>query len=305
MFARQDYPRRKQLDTVPDDEGDEPPEYDCEALPEPELPAEASARAEQQPLGEATPQRERGIQSQMDRDTPEKEPLVQPPATAERVARYHRTVDAISRALEEVEPLQEPRVLVALQGARHRAEKRVRGADEGGVATRALFQAAEAEAVAEASRETALQQSLAALRDERAELRVERARLEESRRVTKVSLSAAEDLAVLRNFSLADLGAGHPEGGTADQFQNRRVVLERMLLRGSQPTAQQRTDFTWFQRAWDEEGVRAHGADWAATFMAHCHDVLRRMASGRPDAVLSFMRDETQRVLGAMPVVRV
>ena len=63
--------------------------------------------------------------------------------------------------------------------------------------------------------------------------------------------------------------------------------------------------WVWFKDSWDEAMLSEHGAEWGCVFAEYIQGVLERLDKGTTDAFSRFVHDESKRVLGMTPALRV
>ncbi len=68
---------------------------------------------------------------------------------------------------------------------------------------------------------------------------------------------------------------------------------------------EQRSDWEYFTKTWDQNMAQALQYDWAEIFCEKVQGVLDELMAGNRGALSQFMHRETQRVLGSVPVLRV
>ena len=69
-------------------------------------------------------------------------------------------------------------------------------------------------------------------------------------------------------------------------------------------SADQKNDWQNFCVSWDQKMAEAHGEDWAELFAEIVQHVLNLLEGGNANALSEFMHNETVRVLGDIPVLR-
>ena len=139
------------------------------------------------------------------------------------------------------------------------------------------------------------QKSLQSLRDERESL--EQARLALHRAST-----IAETMSSLKSYETADLGQGHPRGGTAEHVRNRMHVLDRLKLRAAPLLPEQQNDWAWFKANWDRARLQRlpenRRDSWGSQFKDMVLEILDHIGQGRHDALSRWMSHQSREFLG-------
>ena len=108
----------------------------------------------------------------------------------------------------------------------------------------------------------------------------------------------------VKSFSPEMLGQGLSNGGGAKHRERRHAVLDRLLARGAELSAQQTNDWQWFKKEWDAQMATCHGKEWGSKFAGMVQHLLERLEGGHMSAVADFMYNETVRVLSLVPTLR-
>ena len=135
------------------------------------------------------------------------------------------------------------------------------------------------------------------------QMREEQETLHERRLAVQNASTVAESLTVLRSFETADLGHGHPRGGTADHIRNRMNVLDRVRARAAPLPIEQHNDWQWFKKRWDKTRLEllppAHRPVWAVTFKDIAVRLLNEISNGDYNALSRWMAEESRLHFGA------
>ena len=109
----------------------------------------------------------------------------------------------------------------------------------------------------------------------------------------------------VKSFAPEDLGQGLKNGGPKKCQDRRHEVLDRLAARGDGLTPQQKNDWKWFQKNWDAHMAAEYQDNWGNQFAGIAQNLSEQLESGNSSAVAEFMYNETRRVLGDIPVLRV
>ena len=89
------------------------------------------------------------------------------------------------------------------------------------------------------------------------------------------------------------------------QFQKaRQEVLNRVRSFADLPL-EQRNDWQYFVATWDSNMAEEHGEDWAGLFAEIVQNVINELEAGNRNALSEFMQQESERVLGHVPTLKV
>ena len=81
-------------------------------------------------------------------------------------------------------------------------------------------------------------------------------------------------------------------------------VLNRVRQLGPLSMEQQ-NDWDYFTTQWDKAMAECLEEDWPEMFCEHVQHILDELMAGNLQALPEFMHQETQRILGELPVLRV
>ena len=95
-------------------------------------------------------------------------------------------------------------------------------------------------------------------------------------------------------FTLDMLGGDDSKAKGAAGRKQRFEVLDRLSSQGAGLHPEQRNEFDWWKRQWDDAMVEEHKGKWAALFAGWMQNI---MNSSESNAFSAFMHDETNRVL--------
>ena len=226
---------------------------------------------------------------------------------AAEAQRIHERLEIMRRAASILAEMKDPAIDVTMARAMHREASRAKRhfqADPGVVT--ALEKRRKAEEGEDLRKRLAVQEEMMQVAETK-KIRVAAAKAKQELAKARKDLREASDAVAaenaLRTFSLADLGKGHRSGGTAEHRRNRKDILHRVAQRG-QFTAQQRNDWAWFAKEWDNAQAEEHGPERGEKFAGVMQALLNDLAEGATGAVGVFMANETRRVLSHLPVVR-
>ena len=104
-----------------------------------------------------------------------------------------------------------------------------------------------------------------------------------------------ETLQSMKRYTPIQLGDGSPAAGGAAARKNRFEVLDRLARLGIGLSAEQKNDWSWFKKEWDDEMVAQHGVSWESTFAAWMQEVLDKIQAESSDAMTQFVYNETLR----------
>ena len=223
------------------------------------------------------------------------------------VAEHAFRLSTMNVVLETLKPLGLDALVVQVQNALHQEERRARGrAQTNPKVASALMQEREMELADYARRYSevayAQRQNQQRVRTIR-QMREEQETLHQRRLDLQSASTVAESMTVLRSFETADLGHGHPGGGSADHIRNRMNVLDRVRARAAPLPPEQHNDWQWFRKRCDKTRVGllppAHRPVWAVTFKDIALRLLEKMENGDHNAVSRWMAEESRIHLGA------
>ena len=103
-------------------------------------------------------------------------------------------------------------------------------------------------------------------------------------------------------FSLDMLGHGKKGGGSTGHHKARLQVFQS-LRNSAELSPEQTSQCDFFKTQWDTKMAAIHGDGWGQLFAEIVQKVVDELVGGRRDALSVFMRNETRRVLGAVPAL--
>ena len=105
-------------------------------------------------------------------------------------------------------------------------------------------------------------------------------------------------------YSLDMLGHGKKQGGPESCRKARFEVMQR-VRNAAELSDEQSNDWEFFARSWDAQLAPALCKEWGRIFAETMQGLLQRLLNGEHTALSDFMEQETQRVLGELPVLAV
>lgn len=226
---------------------------------------------------------------------------------AEEAQRIHERCNILRKASEALAEMKDPSIDATMARALHRETSRAKRLFQADPFVITVLEKRRRAEEQDDLRKRMLMQQEMALAAEAKATRLAAAKAKQDLAKARKDLREATDAVAaqeaLRTFSLADLGKGHPKGGTAEHRRNRKDILHRISQRG-QLTSQQRNDWSWFTKEWDNALADQHGAGWGEKFAGITQGLLNQLEGGAVDAVAVFMANETKRVLSQVPIVR-
>ena len=136
------------------------------------------------------------------------------------------------------------------------------------------------------------------------ELQDVKARLKRARKENREAEAVVTAREAVKSYTVEMLGNGKKKGGTAQHHKARLEVLQRVRLIADL-SLDQANDWDYFKVTWDKEMAEAKGEEWGALFAEIVQHVLDELSTGNRNALSDFMHQETHRVLGAIPALRV
>ena len=220
-------------------------------------------------------------------------------------------LSTLNAVLEQLKPLNCDALLVQVEHALHLEVRRSRGrAQTNPNVARAMLQEREME-LEDYARRNAREAAARKQNDLRLktikDMRAEQEALHQRRLELQRASTVVESLSALRSFEIADLGQGHPAGGSAEHIRNRMNVLERIKQRAAPLPPEQANDWDWFKKHWDKSWVEGLPKErrliWGHTFKGIAVQLLTRLRNGEHDALSRWMAQECRERL-SMPALR-
>ena len=220
-------------------------------------------------------------------------------------------LSTLNAVLEQLKPLNCDALLVQVEKALHLEVRRSRGrAQTNPNVARAMLQEREME-LEDYARRNAREAAARKQNDLRLktikDMRAEQEALHQRRLELQRASTVVESLSALRSFEIADLGQGHPAGGSAEHIRNRMNVLERIKQRAAPLPPEQANDWDWFKKHWDKSWVEGLPKErrliWGHTFKGIAVQLLTRLRNGEHDALSRWMAQECRERL-SMPALR-
>ena len=114
-----------------------------------------------------------------------------------------------------------------------------------------------------------------------------------------------------RNSEKASRIPEEPSKNLQEAFRNlqsapkkRQEALNRLRAFGHL-SIEQENDWELFAKEWDARMAETHCAAWGGLFAEIIANVVSELEGGNANALSDFMRKESQRVLGSVPMVRI
>ena len=127
-------------------------------------------------------------------------------------------------------------------------------------------------------------------------------KLEESKMALMKASTIVECQTALKSYDVADLGQGHPKGGTREHGQNRLHILNRLRAKAKPLPPAMLNDWEWFCKHWDHTRLAnlplQAKASWGSQFQKIISDLAKNIRDDG-DALARWMTSERKKWLTA------
>jgi hypothetical protein len=225
---------------------------------------------------------------------------VVPPLLPEEVAQvndHHRNIDVLQCVLSQVEAAGMDTLAATVVNCLRAEERKAYGRCQPNPAiARAMLANRQAESDAIVVGQSIVQAAVAAADRQRrhlAALAAEENRLAAQSAAMRKASTALESVRALRRFDIADLGQGHPQGGTRQHVEHRLEILERVKAKSEPLPAELENDWGWFKKHWDTVRLNHYTlpgkSAWGALFRDLMLGLLDKIAKGERHVLANFM----------------
>jgi hypothetical protein len=240
---------------------------------------------------------------------------VVPPLLPEEVAQvndHHRNIDVLQCVLSQVEAAGMDTLAATVVNCLRAEERKAYGRCQPNPAiARAMLANRQVESDAIVVGQSIVQAAVAAADRQRrhlAALAAEENRLAAQSAAMRKASTALESVRALRRFDIADLGQGHPQGGTRQHVEHRLEILERVKAKSEPLPAELENDWGWFKKHWDTVRLNHYTlpgkSAWGALFRDLMLGLLDKIAKGERHVLANFMYEQIRLYL-PMPAIRV
>ena len=147
-------------------------------------------------------------------------------------------------------------------------------------------------------------QQTAAKKRVEAELKEAKTRLAKVQKVSRAADGALEAKTAIKAYTAEMFGRGQRNGGGAQYRKARQEALTRLHNYG-RLSMEQENDWPLFAKEWDAKMAEAHGEQWGGYFAEIVASIIEELDAGKTNALSTFMRNESTRVLGSVKTVRI